>query len=96
LINNVKAGKINLDSLEFDLNTGKVLSKDQEFIMFFEMRFKTSLKKVMNKMDKLVKEKKVSETVAWNEHCLTDLVDASTFFCEYYMLRRLYGSLHGE
>lgn len=60
LIKNAEAGKINLDELEFDLNTGKTISKDQEFIMFYEMRFKTSLKKVMDKMDRLMKEKKLT------------------------------------
>jgi len=43
-----------------------------------------------------MKEKQLSQNVVWNEHCLNDLVEASTFFCEYYMLRKLYGAIHGE
>lgn len=62
----------------------------------FEVRYKTQLKNVSQKIQKLMETGLDFKTTIWNEHCQVDLVSAAIYYVNYYIVKNFYEVLKGK
>mmetsp|Transcript_43204 Transcript_43204/g.41554 ORF Transcript_43204/g.41554 Transcript_43204/m.41554 type:complete len:107 (+) Transcript_43204:1108-1428(+) len=74
----------------------KGLTMEEELALFMEIRYKTQLKRVGEKVAKLIGDGLDFGTQIWNEHCQVDVIDASVYYGHFLAVSTMLEVLKGK
>jgi hypothetical protein len=87
-------GKLNCDELEF--HPSEFIPIEQQLCGYFELRYKSELKRAASKAGKLLKQGLSFSAEVWNEHIQQEMINVSNYFGDYTIARNFLRYISGE